>query len=148
MREAQYEAAMKAFPKDKAMYQKRLVELQATVGKKQEANALIAAILKDNPKDNDAIAMRAALMLTTGDRQQVNLAANDLQALVTKNPQNHLLQLQSGASFDRQGRYRRQPAMQPGRGRQDPHRFHRRARNSGAHLPGEERSRQGPQGGR
>jgi tetratricopeptide (TPR) repeat protein len=90
--EIQYEAAMKAFPKDKALYQKRLVELQATVGKKQEANALIAAILKDNPKDNDAIAMRAALMLTTGDRQQVNLAANDLQALVTKNPQNHLLQ--------------------------------------------------------
>jgi tetratricopeptide (TPR) repeat protein len=90
--EIQYETAMKAFPKDKALYQKRLVELQATVGKKQEANALIAAILKDNPKDNDAIAMRAALMLTTGDRQQVNLAANDLQALVTKSPQNHLLQ--------------------------------------------------------
>jgi tetratricopeptide (TPR) repeat protein len=89
--EQQYEAAIKAFPKDKAIYQKRLVELQATVGKKQEANALIAAILKDNPKDNDAIAMRAALMLTTGDRQQVNLAATDLQALVAKNPQNHLL---------------------------------------------------------
>jgi tetratricopeptide (TPR) repeat protein len=88
----QYEAAIKAFPKDKAIYQKRMVELQATVGKKQEANQLIAAILKDNPKDNDAIAMRAALMLTTGDRQQINLAATDLQALVSKNPQNHLLQ--------------------------------------------------------
>jgi len=90
--ELQYEAAMKAFPKDKAVYQKRLVELNATLGKKQEANQLLAAILKDNPKDNDAIAMRAALMLTTGDRQQINLAANDLQSLVSKTPHNHLLQ--------------------------------------------------------
>jgi tetratricopeptide (TPR) repeat protein len=90
--ELQYEAAMKAFPKDKAVYQKRLVELNATLGKKQEANQLIAAILKDNPKDNDAIAMRAALMLTPGDRQQINMAANDLQSLVSKTPGNHLLQ--------------------------------------------------------
>jgi tetratricopeptide (TPR) repeat protein len=90
--QSQYEAAIKAFPNDKALYQKRMVELQATVGKKQEANALIAAILKDNPKDSDAIAMRAALMLTTGDRQQINLAATDLTALVSRNPTNHLLQ--------------------------------------------------------
>ncbi len=87
----EYEAGMKAFPKDKALYQKRMVELYAVTGKNNEANGLLAVILKDNPKDNDAIAMRAALMLTTGNREQINAAANDLQALVTKNPQNHLL---------------------------------------------------------
>jgi tetratricopeptide (TPR) repeat protein len=87
----EYEAGMKAFPKEKAVYQKRLVELYAVTGKNPEANQLLAAVLKDNPKDNDAIAMRAALMITTGNREQINLAANDLQALVTKNPQNHLL---------------------------------------------------------
>jgi tetratricopeptide (TPR) repeat protein len=86
----QYEAAIKAFPKDKAIYQKKLVELFATTGKNQQANDLLAVLLKENPKDNDAIAMRAALMLTTGNRDQINLAANDLQALVTKSPQNHL----------------------------------------------------------
>ncbi len=87
---AQFEAGMKAFPKDKATYQKRLVELYAASGNSQKANELLAAVLKENPKDNDAIAMRAALMLTTGNRDQINLAANDLQALVTKTPQNHL----------------------------------------------------------
>ncbi len=87
---AQYEAGMKASPKDKLAYQKKLVELFAITGKNQQANDLLATILKENPKDNDAIAMRAALMLTTGNRDQINLAANDLQALVTKNPQNHL----------------------------------------------------------
>ena len=86
----QYEAGIKAFPKDKAVYQKKLVELFAVTGKNQQANELLAALLKDNPKDNDAIAMRAALMLTTGNRDQINLAANDLQALVMKSPQNHL----------------------------------------------------------
>ena len=86
----QYEAGIKAFPKDKAVYQKKLVELFAVAGKNQQANDTLAALLKDNPKDNDAIAMRAALMLTTGNRDQINLAANDLQALVTKSPTNHL----------------------------------------------------------
>lgn len=87
----QYEAAIKALPKDKALYQKRLVELYATRGNNSEANQLLTGILKDNPKDNDAIAMRAALMLTTGNREQINMAANDLQSLVTKMPHNHLL---------------------------------------------------------
>jgi tetratricopeptide (TPR) repeat protein len=48
-------------------------------------------MIKDNPKDADAIAMRAALMLSTGDAQQVNNATTDLQGLVTKSPSNHLL---------------------------------------------------------
>ena len=89
--EDQYQAAIKAFPKDKPLYQKRLVELYAGTNRSPEANRVLAAILKDNPKDPDAIAMRAALMLTTGDRQQISNAVNDLQALVTKSPSNHLL---------------------------------------------------------
>jgi len=88
---SEYEAAIKAFPKDKAVYQKRLVELDATTLDNNSANQLLAEILKDNPKDSDAIAMRAALMLTTGNRDQINMAANDLQSLVTKNPDNYVL---------------------------------------------------------
>ncbi len=87
----EYEAGIKAFPKDKAIYQKRLVELFATTNKLPEANQLIADILKENSKDADAIAMRAALMLSSGDQQQITNAVNDLQALVAKTPNNHLL---------------------------------------------------------
>jgi tetratricopeptide (TPR) repeat protein len=90
--QAQFEAGVKAFPKDKAVYQKRLVELFAMTGKSTQANELLASILKDNSKDNDAIEMRAALMLTTGNRDQINQAANDLQGLVTRAPQNHMYQ--------------------------------------------------------
>jgi len=89
--EEQYQAAIKAFPSDKALYQKRLIELYASIGKNDEANKLIATLLKDNPKDADGVAMRAALMLTTGNRDQVNMAANDLQGLVAKTPSNYML---------------------------------------------------------
>ncbi len=88
---AEYEAAIAAFPKDKAMYQKRLVELDADTGNNAGANQLLAGILKDNPKDSEAIALRAGLMLSTGNRDQINLAANDLQSLVSKSPDNPVL---------------------------------------------------------
>lgn len=87
----EYEAGIKDFPKDKAAYQKRMVELYANTGQNADAKQLLAAILKDNPKDNDAIGMRAALMVTTGDPKEISTAANDLQSLVTKTPGNHLL---------------------------------------------------------
>src|ERR1700722_13760071 len=73
----QYEAGAKSQPHDKSAYQKRLVELMATIGQNQEASHLLDTILADNPKDNDAIAMRAALMLQTGNAQQIKQAAND-----------------------------------------------------------------------
>lgn len=87
----QYQAGMAALPKDKAVYQKRLVELYANSGSNAEANQLVDILLKENPKDSDAIAMHAALLLTSGKPEQVNQAAIDLQSLVAKNPTNHLL---------------------------------------------------------
>jgi tetratricopeptide (TPR) repeat protein len=87
----QYEAGVAALPKDKDVYQKRLVELYATTGSNAEANRLVDVLLKQNPKDTDAIAMRAALLLTSGKKEQVDQAATDLQGLVSKNPNNYLL---------------------------------------------------------
>jgi len=89
----QYEAGMAALPKDKAVYQKRLVELYANSGNFPQANQLVDALLKDNPKDSDAIAMHAALLLTSGKPDEVNQAAVVLQGLVAKSPNNHLLRL-------------------------------------------------------
>ena len=95
----QYEAGMKAVPRDKVAYQKRMVELLATTGKNPDANTLLNTILTENPKDSDALAMRAALMLQTGNAEQINQAANDLQSLVTKTPENHLLRYNLARAF-------------------------------------------------
>ena len=96
---AQYEAGEKAFPRDKVVYQKRLVELLSATGRSQDANQLLATILKESPNDSDAVAMRAALMLVTGDLKQINQAANDLQSLVAKSPDNHLLRFNLARAY-------------------------------------------------
>ncbi len=96
---AQYEAGEKASPLDKTLYEKRLVELLTTTGHNQEANQLLATILKEAPEDRDAVAMRAALMLVTGDLKQINQAANDLQSLVSKTPDNHLLRFNLARAY-------------------------------------------------
>ncbi len=99
----QYEAGAKSQPHDKAAYQKRLVELFATTGQNSDAGRLIDTILAENPKDNDAAEMRAALMLQTGNAQQIKQAANDLQSLVTKTPDNHLLRFNLARAYVAQG---------------------------------------------
>jgi tetratricopeptide (TPR) repeat protein len=87
----EYENALTALPKEKGTFQKRLVELFATTGNNTAANDLLATILKDNSKDQEAIEMRAALMLTSGNHDQISKAATDLQNLVAKTPANHIL---------------------------------------------------------
>ena len=99
----QYEAGAKSQPKDKVAYQERLVELMATLGQNQDASRLLDTILAEHPKDGDAIAMRAALMLQTGNAQQIKQAANDLQSLVTKTPDNHLLRFNLARALLAQG---------------------------------------------
>ena len=100
----QYEAGMAALPKDKEVYQKRLIELYATNGNNAEANQLVDVLLKEDPKDTDAIAMHAALLLTTGKKEQVDQAAIDLQGLVSKNPNNHLLRFNYARALLAQGK--------------------------------------------
>ena len=99
----QYQAGMAAFPKDKTTYQKRLIELYATSGSNAEANQLADALLKENPKDTDAIAMHAALLLNGGKPDQIKQAAIDLQGLVSKNPTNHLLRFNYARALLAQG---------------------------------------------
>ena len=86
-----YEAGIRESPTDKIALQKRIVETLVMQGKKTEASQLVEAILKEDSKDSEAIAMRAALMLQAGTRDQVQQAVNDLQSVVTRQPENAVL---------------------------------------------------------
>ncbi len=99
----QYEAGAKSEPQDKVAYQKRLVELLATIGQNQDASRLLDTLLAQNPKDSDAVAMRAALLLQTGNAGQIKQASNDLQSLVAKTPDNHLLRYSLARALIAQG---------------------------------------------
>ncbi len=99
----QYETGLQELPEQKAVFQKRLVELYAATNRGNDANKMLAEIEKENPKDPDVVAMRSALRLATGSAEEIALAATDLQSLVTKNPTNHLLRFNLARALGAKG---------------------------------------------
>lgn len=79
---------------EKLVNHKKMVTVLIAQGKMSEANQLVAEILKENPKDDQAIAMRASLELRAGSREKVLAAINDLQSLVSKNKDNPVLRFE------------------------------------------------------
>ncbi len=95
----QYQTGAKESTKDKMIYQKKIVETLAQQRKFGEAAQVVETILKDDPKDVDALAMRAALSLQAGDRTQLQSAINDLQAAITRAPNNPVLRFNIGRAY-------------------------------------------------
>ncbi len=90
---AQYKEGMGADPKQKAIYQKRMIEVFMRQGKRTEAADINAAILKDNPKDSDARGLQATMLL---DRGEVQKAIAELQAVVNAAPDNFVARFNLG----------------------------------------------------
>lgn len=87
----QYDQGLKQDPKNKRTYQKRMVEVLGTEGKHAEATKLVDALLKEDPKDSDVIAMHATLLLQTGDPKRIKTVIGELQPLISKTPKNATL---------------------------------------------------------
>jgi tetratricopeptide (TPR) repeat protein len=79
--------------KRKATYEKRIIEVLMRQGKRNEAAELNSQILKDDPDDNDARGLAATFMLDKGD---VSRALSELQAVVTRSPDNPVAQYNLG----------------------------------------------------
>ncbi len=71
--------------KKKVAYQKRIVDILLSEGKRDEAGSLNAEILKANPNDSDARGVAATLLLDKGD---LNNAYAEMQSIALKNPEN------------------------------------------------------------
>jgi tetratricopeptide (TPR) repeat protein len=71
--------------KNKADYQKRILEVLMQQGKRTDAAGYIEQILKDNPKDPDARGVEASLALERGD---IAKALPELQQVATASPDN------------------------------------------------------------
>jgi tetratricopeptide (TPR) repeat protein len=76
---------MQADPKQKANYQKHMIEVLMHQGQRARAAEINNDILKANPKDNDARGLQATLLLDKGDIQK---ALAELQSVVTSAPDN------------------------------------------------------------
>jgi tetratricopeptide (TPR) repeat protein len=95
----QYDLGQKEDGKNKRTYQKRMVEVLGTEGKQDEATKIVNALLKQDPKDADVIAMHATLLLQTNDPKQIKTVIAELQPLVSKTPKNVALQFNLGRAY-------------------------------------------------
>lgn len=95
----QFEEGAKELPAKKHEYQLRTVETYVFMNKKTDAVRLVEQILKEDPKNNDATAVRASLLLQSGTKDQVDTAVADLQSAVSRTPQNHVMRLNLAKAF-------------------------------------------------
>lgn len=98
-----YQDGIKLSPKDKHVYQKRIIEALVLKDKKEEAQTMLAELLKEDPNDSEAIAIRASLSLLTGSKEQLQSAINDLQTVVSRMPENPVLRFNLGRALMAKG---------------------------------------------
>ena len=96
---ALYSAGVQAVPAQAATYRKRLAEVYLAQGKGQEALQILEETLKANPKDDEAIAMRASLKMRGGTPEQIQAAINDLQGVVRSSPLNAVARYDLGRAL-------------------------------------------------
>ncbi len=95
----QYDEGQKVDSKNRRVYQKKMVEVLGTQGKREAAAKLLAGLLKDDPKDPEALAMHGTLLLENGDKAQVKTVIAELQPLISKMPGNPTLHLNLGRAY-------------------------------------------------
>lgn len=83
----------------KALYQKRLVETLIARGRKKEALDLVTEVLREHPKDNQAIALRASLWLQDGSKEKVASAISELNSVIVRQPENFVLRFELGRAY-------------------------------------------------
>lgn len=98
-----YQEGMSKNPEKADGLRKRLIEARVAQGRSQEALDMTEAILKENPKDPEAIAMRASLWLYAGKPEQINTAITELQSVVSKMPENFVLRYNLGRALHSKG---------------------------------------------
>lgn len=98
----QYQQGMAANPSRKSLYQKLIIEVLMAQGKKEDAKKVNDEILQADPKDTDALGLRAALLLDKGDLQN---AVNQLQTVVTRAPQNFVAHFNLGRGLAEKGEW-------------------------------------------
>jgi tetratricopeptide (TPR) repeat protein len=86
------------------VYRKKMAEALATQGARDQAEKIVAGLLKDDSKDPEVIALHAALLLDSGmqaagDPRRVKAAIAEMQPLMAKMPRNATLHFNLGRAY-------------------------------------------------
>lgn len=95
----EYETGIAQNNKNKALLQTRMVQLYALQQKFTDAATLIDQVVKADPKNNEALGMRAALQVNTGDLSKIDAAISDLKTIVQRNPENFMMHYELGRAY-------------------------------------------------
>lgn len=97
------EEAVGAEPERKNEHRRRLAVMQFFQGQPKQALEAVESIVKDDPNDNNSLALRAAMQLQSGDADKSSAAINDLQALLGKVPQNPAIRYNLARAYQARG---------------------------------------------
>jgi tetratricopeptide (TPR) repeat protein len=84
-------------------YRMKIALVQIATGRKSEGRQTVDSILKDDPKNNAALSMRAGLQLDSGDDKQTQSAINDLLTLVGRQPNNAVIRYNLARAYQVRG---------------------------------------------
>ena len=84
-------------------YRLRIALIQVATGHRGEAMQTVETVLKDDPKNNNALSLRAALKLDSGDDKQTQAAITDLQTLLSRQPNNAVVRYNLGRAYQARG---------------------------------------------
>ena len=102
---SEFEQGEKENPKSRPSYQKKRVEVLASLGRTEQAVQLLDEVLRNDPKDPEAMALKATLEIAQPGHQPANAAIRrkkaiaDLENLARKMPANPLLHYNLGRAY-------------------------------------------------
>ncbi|RPI08241.1 MAG: tetratricopeptide repeat protein, partial [Acidobacteriales bacterium] len=95
-----YRGALNGSKEERLDAQRKIADVLVIQGKRDQALKLLEnEILKENPKDAVALALRATLWLEMGDRNQLQQAISELETAVGKLPQNAVVRYNLGRAY-------------------------------------------------
>jgi len=105
-----YDAALKVYNDGvakndgfKTDYRLRIVQIHVAQSKTAEALQLAEAVVKDDPKSNEALSMRASLQLQFGSKENKQGAISDLQTLLGRVPDNVVVRYNLARAYQSKG---------------------------------------------
>jgi predicted Zn-dependent protease len=99
----QYEEGVKANPKEKITYLKRIANVWLAQGKGEEAMQAVSEIRQQEPSDEEAEAVQASLLLRSGKPEKIVEAVSLFQGLVKRSPESAPWHFNLGRALAAQG---------------------------------------------
>ena len=95
----EFQAGQRQHAKGARLYRERIAEVLATEGARDEAQSMVAALLREDSKDPEARALHATLLLASGQPGQVKAALSELRELTKALPSNATLHFNLGRAY-------------------------------------------------